>query len=285
MLLMIPLLGALLSGFICGMLGYYVQRYGVTTLSFTIAHSALAGAAISLVLGFNTTLFTLFFAVASALLIGYLTSKSPIRRELICMGLFSLLNAVAILMLYMSSTNVLSTVQLSTILWGSVLAITCEKIIAIVAIAATFLVYAVIFKPQIDAILFDQKLAEAEGVNVKLHSTILLLFVGSAIAIILRITGGFLVFSLLYNPVASALLLSKRANIQQLISPILGSSVAIAGLFASFMYNLPVGASIALLSSVTLLLSYVSRVTINYMLAQRSVRSKEDIEEAFTVHL
>jgi len=275
MLLIVPLLGAILSGFICGMLGYYVQRYGVTTLSFTIAHSALAGAAISLVLGLNTTLFTLFFAIISALLIGYLTSKSLIRRELICMGLFSLFNALAILMLYMSSTNVLSTVQLSTILWGSVLAITYEKIVAIAAIATIFLIYAVIFKPQIDAILFDQKLAEAEGVNVKLHSTILLLFVGSTIAIILRITGGFLVFSLLYNPIASAILLSKRANIQQLISPILGSSAALAGFLTSFMLNLPIGASIALLSAFILLISYISRTTLDHILSQRSIQVRE----------
>jgi len=272
LLIMLPLLGAALSGFICGMLGYYVQRYGVTTISFAIAHSALAGAAISFVIGLDTTLFTIFFTIMSTLIIGYLTSKAPIRRELICMGLFSLFNAVAILTLYMSSTNVLSTVQLSTILWGSVLAITLEKMITIVAISIIFLVYVVISKPQIDAILFDQKLAEAEGVNVKLHSTILLLFVGTTIALILRITGGFLVFSLLYNPVASAILLSKRANIQQIIAPILGSTAALAGLLASFTYGLPVGASIALLSSAILITSYTTRMITNYILVRRSTR-------------
>ena len=107
--MIIPILGAILSGTLCGLLGYYVQRFGITTISFTIAHAALASAAISMVLKLDITLYTIIFTIPLTLIIAIVTCKFHSHRELLCLGLFSLFNAIAILMgieLMLNAVNV-----------------------------------------------------------------------------------------------------------------------------------------------------------------------------------
>ncbi|RLF20838.1 MAG: hypothetical protein DRZ82_00980 [Thermoprotei archaeon] len=271
----VALLASILSGGLCGILGYYVQRFNIVTLSFSVAHAALAGAALALVLGLDVTYLALVFASSFALVIGIISTRvSTLERELISMGFFSLFNAIALLMIYMSTTYVLSTASISVVLWGSLLAITKPKVITLLGLVVIFSFYIFMFRSQIDAILFDRKLAEAEGIDVDFHILITLLFVGTAIAFTLRLTGGFLVFTLLYNPVASTMQLIRSAQRQQLMSPILGAISAMSGLVFSYILDWPVGATIALISSIILISSYIARIVINFRLVR--IASRED---------
>ncbi|RLF14303.1 MAG: hypothetical protein DRJ66_06305 [Thermoprotei archaeon] len=269
----VALLASILSGGLCGILGYYVQRFNIVTLSFSVAHAALAGAALALVLGLDVTYLALVFASSFALVIGIISTRvSTLERELISMGFFSLFNAIALLMIYMSTTYVLSTASISVVLWGSLLAITKPKVITLLGLVVIFSFYIFMFRSQIDAILFDRKLAEAEGIDVDFHILITLLFVGTAIAFTLRLTGGFLVFTLLYNPVASTMQLIRSAQRQQLMSPILGAISAMSGLVFSYILDWPVGATIALISSIILISSYIARIVINFRLVRIASR-------------
>ncbi|RLE76364.1 MAG: hypothetical protein DRJ56_04240 [Thermoprotei archaeon] len=258
-LLALAALAAILSGSLCGVLGYYIQRFGIVTLSFSVAHAALAGAALSLVLGADASYLALATAVSFALVLGALSPRAPRERELVSMGFFSLFNALAILMVYLSNVYVLSSATVAVVLWGSILAVTRAKLLVLLGVSALFLTYLTTFRSQIDAIVFDRRLAEAEGINVRLHTLAMLLFAGGAIALTLKLTGGFLVFTLLYNPVASAAKLARSARGQLLLSPLIGSASALSGLATSYAFDLPVGASIALVSSGVLLMSYLVR--------------------------
>ena len=260
---------AMLGGGLCGILGYYVHRLGLVTLSFGIAHAALAGAAVGMVLGVDMTLTAMLFALGFALAIGALASRAPHQLELACMAFFAFFNAVALFMVYIANARVLATASVAAVLWGSVLAATAEKVMMLGALLALLGLYLAAFGHQVDAILFDVKLAEAEGIDVNLHTMILLLFVGSAIALTLKLTGGFLVFSLLYNPTAAALRISRRAWVQRALSPCLGAGCALAGLAASYALDWPVGAAIALLSTFALMAAAIARAAYDARLARR----------------
>jgi len=268
-MLEVAAIASLLSGGLCGLLGYYAQRFNIVTLSFSVAHAALAGASLALIIKSDVTYSALVFAILFALGMGIISTRiSPHERELISMGFFSLFNAIAIFMVYMSTSYVLSTVSISVVLWGSILAITKSKLILLAGIIAIFMLYLLVFKPQIDSILFDRKLAEAEGIDVDLHTIALLLFIGVAIAFTLRLTGGFLVFTLLYNPVASAMQLIRRAQWQQILAPTIGMLTALLGLIFSYILDWPVGATIAIVSSTILMIAYITRTVINMKLSR-----------------
>ena len=258
----LAVLAALLSGCLCGAIGFHIQRFGVTTLSFGIAHAALAGAALGVLWNLDPTYSAMATAVSSALVLGWLFTRVEYGRELICMAVFSASSAIALLAVYLSTARVLATTSVAEVLWGSLLAVTAPKVLVLLVVVVLFLIYIAACRMHIDAILYDRRLAEAEGVDVQMHTLILLFFAGVAIASTLKLTGGFLVFTLIYNPVASAMQLARNAKLQLLLSLLLGASSSVLGLALSYLMDLPVGASIALLSSLILLLSYGVRVVV-----------------------
>ena len=178
------------------------------------------------------------------------------------MAVFSASSAIALLAIYMSTTRVLATASVAIVLWGSLLAVTPQKLIILLMVTILFLLYTSAFRMHIDAILYDKKLAEAEGIDIQAHTLTLLFFTSIAIASTLKLTGGFLVFTLLYNPMASASQLARSAKHQLILSSLLGSTSAVSGLAVSYLFNLPVGATITVISSLILLISYGVRVAV-----------------------
>lgn len=253
-------MAALLGGGLCGAVGYHIQKFNITTLSFSTAHAALAGAAIALILGLDATYLAMTLAITSAVLLGIIYGKITHERELISMFLFSLFSAIALLSIYISNVYVLSTANISLILWGSLLAISPSKLIQLATITLLFTIYITAYRMHIDAIFYDQKLAEAEGINIQLHTLALLTFTGATIAFTLKLTGGFLIFSLLYNPVATAIQMTKNAKKQLMLSTLMGSLSAIIGLAASYILNWPIGATITLTSSTLLIIALFIRL-------------------------
>ncbi len=276
--MILSVVASILAGVLCGTLGYYVERLGVVTLCFSVAHAALAGAALAMILGTDMTLTAASFSVCLAFLMGLALRSLTRMRELASMAFFSAFNAIALLMIYISNTTVLATASISSVLWGSVLVTTPLKLAIMISVLAAFLLYTTSFKEQLEAILFDKKLAEAEGIDVRVHILAILLFVGAAIALTLKLTGGFLVFSLLYNPMAASMVVSKRANIQMILSPIIGSSSSLSGLMLSYLLDWPVGACITVSSVIVLAVAAVSRYAANSLLARRAASEQPEPE-------
>jgi len=258
----LALLAAVLSGNLCGAIGFYVQRLKITTLSFSVAHAALAGASIGLILNLDPVYSAMIVAVASALILGVIFTRVEYGRELISMAVFSTSSAIAVFAIYLSNVRVLATASIAVVLWGSLLAITVEKLILLLLTLFIFVLYILAYKIQIDSMLYDVKMAEAEGINVQMHMLIMLFFAGLIISSSLRLTGGFLVFTLLYNPVAASFQISRRAHMQLLVSSILGASSASSGLIVSYILDWPVGATIAIVSSIILLSAYIAKIIV-----------------------
>jgi len=240
------ILSSAIGAYLCSILGFYISRLGLSTLAFTVAHAALAGAAIALVLGLDMTYLAMVFSITTAVILGLLYDKLSFALNSICMTLFSFFNAVALLAIYYSNTVVLATASISAVLWGSVLAVTIEKLVILIGIVAVFTLYVSAYRKHIDTILFDKKIAEAEGINIVLHVVTLLILASSAISIVLRIVGGFLVFTLLYVPTALVSSLQLSIKKQYIAIPLFGTTSALLGLGTSFVFDLPVGVSIAL---------------------------------------
>jgi len=252
------IISAILSSVLISSVGYYAEKFEITTLSFCIAHAALAGASIGLVLGVDPTYSGMALAVSSAIGLGVFIPKVH-AKEVLTLSLFSFFSAVALMAIYLSNTNVLATATISTVLWGSILAVDFQKLVILAVVLLVFVSYLRTFKLQIDSIIFDRTLAEAEGIDVYMHTLILLAFMGVAIAFTLRITGGFLIFSLLYIPVASSTLVSDKAKFQLILAIVFSVLSSLIGFAVSYEFDLPIGSSITLTATAILLLSALKR--------------------------
>ncbi len=246
MLFLEAVIATVIGSCLCSILGLYISRLGLSTLVFTVAHAALAGAALALILGLDVTTAALGLSMITALALGVLSSRLGPSREALCMTLFSLFNALALLAIYYSNSLVLATSTLAAVLWGSVLAVTMEKLVALIAISIVFAIYVAAFRKHLDALLFDRKLAEAEGLSVCIHTATLLAIASVSISLMLRIVGGFLVFTLLYVPTVFVSILQLSTKQQLRVAPLFGSLASCIGLYVSYALDLPVGVSIAL---------------------------------------
>jgi len=268
LLLLEAMVTASLAGALCGSLGVYLKRMNLLTISFTVAHAALAGAALSILLKTDPEVTAFIFGIFIAAMVEISHNKLGIDRELISMGFFSFSSAIAMFAIYLTPSVTLTSEVASLVLWGSVLAATVRKIILLVFLIIALLIYVFAFKIEINTILFDKKLAEAEGVNVTLHATILIIITALSISLILKLTGAFLVFSLLFNPSMSAIKLTYKK--QPLLGAIIGGTSGAVGVLLSFALDTPIGATISIVSSVLLMLS-VSIAVVMELHAKRKI--------------
>jgi iron/zinc/copper transport system permease protein len=240
------------GGFMLSAIGYYISRLGLSTITFSAAHAALAGAAISTILNSNPYALPAAFTLCLGLVLGLLTPRvSTAIINSVSMMLFSLFNSIALIGIYLSNAVVLSTARVGGLLWGSPLAITVDRFMYIVALTTAFLIYLLLYKHKLDAIVFDKKLAEAEGINVQLHTSAIIIFMCIALVLMLEIVGGFLVFALVYIPYITAVATTTRADLQLLIASIFGILTAPLGAYLSLLLDLPIGSTIALTASLS----------------------------------
>lgn len=245
MIFLEAILTAILSAVVTSLVGYYAEKLRMTTLSFCVTHAALAGASLGLVLGLDPTYCGMALAVFSGFVLGWIIPR-VYWGEVVMLSLFSFYSALALMAIYLSNKLVLATTTLSMVLWGSVLAADMEKILALAVVLLGFLLYLLRFRDQINSIIFDRELAEAEGIDVHGHILCLLAFIGLVVSLTLRITGGFLVFSLLYIPVASALQVVDVASRQAIVAVAFAVLASVLGFFTSYCLDLPIGSSIAM---------------------------------------
>ncbi len=247
-----------LAGSLCGCTGVLCDRLGLRTVAFAVAHAALAGAALSFLVGVSSIVLGMIFALLTALILGPLADTFEIPIDMVSMTLFSLYNALTFIFLILSPGIVLAAEKVSQVLWGSVLAVTPDYLIILFTIAILYALFLVTLWHRIAPILFDKRLAEAEGINVRAYTYALIALTGLVVVLTLRITGGFLVFSLVYIPASSALQLSENMKRIVALSAILGLTSAIAGVYVSFLADLPVGSSIVICAAGILLIASIA---------------------------
>ena len=252
-LLVSSLVGGLLAGGLCGSIGMLCYRLRLMTMAFAMAHAALAGSALALAAGSEATSTAMILALATAMVLGPLADRFGIPLDLMSMILFSTYNALTFIFIVLSPGPALMTESVGQLLWGSILAIRPGYIAALSAAVLASAVFLALFWGRINPILFDPRLAEAEGVNVKLYRYAILLLAGVITTLALRLTGGFLVFSLLYLPAASSLQLQSSMKKLVLSAWVIGSASAAAGLGLSFLLDLPAGSCIAIAAAIIFL--------------------------------
>jgi len=245
-LLISSLVSGVLAGGLCGSIGVICNRLKLTTIAFSMAHAALAGSALALAVNADLISLAMVFAFLTATILGPLADQLRISLDLVSMILFSIYNALTFIFIIMAPGPTLMTESIGQLLWGSILAIRFSYIAYLTAAAAISISFITIFWGRIGSLLFDPRLAEAEGMNVRLYKYAILILAGAIITLALRITGGFLVFSLLYLPAAASLQFQSTMRRMIASSWILGSASASIGLGISFLLDLPAGSCITI---------------------------------------
>ena len=247
------LLAATGTACLAGPIGCIVLWRRMAYFGDSMAHSALLGVALGVVIGLNPGIGVFLAAITVALALVLLQRLTSLASDSL-LGILShstLSLGLVVLVLAQSSQSH----DLLGLLFGDVLAVTRTDLLLIWGGGAVCLaVLAWIWHGLVASILHED-LARAEGVPVLRNQLIYIVLMAAVVAAGMKVIGVLLIVALVIIPAAAARALSRTPEQMALIAVGSGIAAGISGLFGSLWMDTPSGPTIVVAALILFLLS------------------------------
>ncbi len=254
------LIYALLAGcavaLVAGPLGTLVVWQRLAYFGDTLAHSALLGAALGLLLQVNPW----WTIGAGSLAIGAVLALTQGQSEHASDSLLGVIShgSLALGLVALSLTGG-ARIDLNAYLFGDLLAVTATDLVLIAGLAGLLLVVLVRYWDRLLAITVHAELAAVEGLPIRRLRLLQMAMMALLIAVAMKVIGVLLVTALLIVPANIARPWSRTPE-QMAVYAALGGLVAVcAGLGMSLWLDTPTGASIVVCAVAAFALSLAGR--------------------------
>ena len=243
------LLIAVVAALVCGSVGVHVVLRGMAFIGDAVAHSVFPGLAIAFVCGGSLVFGGALAGVVTAVLVALLAQNRRLKEDSV-VGAFAL--GVAIIARAPGYAG-----SLQDFLFGSITGIPASDVPVVLAGALFVMLMLFLAHRPIVAVTLDRESARAAGVHVLLADLSLYVAVALAVVISVQTIGNVLVLALLVTPAATARLLCDRLGTMMILSPVLGASGGLVGLYLSWALDVPTGATIVLVLTACFVLAWV----------------------------
>ena len=174
--------------------------------------------------------------------------------------------------------------NVQSILFGRILLITQRNFQLLVIFTIIITITIIGLKKELYFISFNEELARTSGINVSKVNYIFMVLIALAIDVSITAIGAILVFAMLITPAAAAFQWTYKLNKMLLIAVIFGILSSFGGLFLSFIYDLPSGATIVLLSTFIFIVSFILSPKHREFQAEELTRFQTDPTDDRTPH-
>ncbi len=244
------LVAAVLSGVTCGIIGTYVVSRRTVFLAGGITHASFGGIGMAYFLSWNPIVGATLFALLSALGIEFASDRMKVREDSAIGILWSVGMALGIIFIFLTPGY---APNLTAILFGNILTVTRTDLIASAALAVVVAgVFALWMRP-VMYVAFDREYSRSQGVPVRLISCGMAVLTALTIVFSIRAVGIVLLISLLTFPVVIVNSLTKSFPKIIAWSAAAATLANIAGLWASWRWDIPTGAATIFVLTVTLI--------------------------------
>lgn len=236
---------ALLAGIglalITGPVGCFIVWRRMAYFGDTMAHSALLGVGIAMLLELNIMISVFVVALIIALLLLSLQKRHTLSADSL-LGILSHATLAFGLVLVAFMTWI--RFDLMSLLFGDILAVSLVDLIAIYAGGVIILSVLIKLWHPLLAATVSEDIARAEGLYPEVNRFIFMILLAVLIAIAMKIVGILLITALLIIPAATARRLAMSPEQMAIYAAIIGAISVAAGLFGSLNYDTPSGPSI-----------------------------------------
>ncbi len=260
----------ILASLASGIIGTYVVVKRITFISGGIAHAVLGGMGVAYYLGADPLHGAIAAAVFSALLMGFVNLRAKQHEDTIMGALWAVGMAVGII--FMSLTPGYN-VDLMSFLFGNILMVTDPVLRILLILDAAILLIVAVFYRQFMAVVFDEEQARLRGLPVDFLYMLLLCLIALTVVILMKIVGLILVIALLTLPAAIAGLYTSKLSRMMVAASLLSLGFTLAGLIASYHFNLPAGAVIVVLTGLGYLIALAAKRVHTHLLRRLSQSS------------
>lgn len=240
------LLGSVLVGVMCPLLGAYVVTRNLAFIGDALAHAVLPGMVLGFIIGINPAIAAVPAGISCAMLVRVIGRRAGLSADTSIGILFAAMFALGLMMMSMVSTI---TVDVEDLLLGQILAISPTGIYVSLAITGLVILGLFLFHHWLLLTSFDPVGSQVMGARTHVVDYVLLALLALAIVIGIQAAGIVLVMAMLVIPAATAYLLVSRFVSIMLTAAALGTAASVTGLYLSFHFNLPAGPAMTLVAT------------------------------------
>lgn len=242
------LVGSVLLGLSCGLLGSFIVVRRMALVGDALSHAVLPGVALGFLWGMTKDPVAIFVGAVVAGLVGTavvsaLTETTRIKPDT-ALGLVLASFFAVGLCLLTTIQNLPSGNKsgLDKFLFGQAAALGADDITLMAVVAAVAVTLIVLFYKELLATSFDAGFASVAGIPAKWIHHGLMLVLAAATVIALQAVGVVLVSAMLITPAAAAYLLTDRLHRMLILAGAFGVLAGVTGAFFSFVgRGLPTG--------------------------------------------
>ncbi|MEK1531766.1 metal ABC transporter permease [Staphylococcus aureus] len=236
------LITSIIVGIVCGTVGSLIVLRGLSLMGDAMSHAVLPGVALSFLFGIPMFVGALITGMIASIFIGYITSSSKTKPDAAIGISFTAFLASGIIIISLINT----TTDLYHILFGNLLAITNSAFLTTIVIGSIVLTLIIIFYRPLMISTFDPTFSRMSGLNTTLLHYFVMLLLSLVTVASIQTVGIILVVALLITPASTAFLISKKLYSMMIIASLISVISSIVGLYYSYIYNIPSGATIVL---------------------------------------
>lgn len=248
------LTAAAIAGFLLPLIGNYIVPKKLSLLGDSSSHVAFAAIGVTALLGLTTDAFVYFLPALAIYVTLQLTNRFKISGDQALAIILTIAAAVASLTISFGAR-----VNLSAVLFGSLLFVTVEDVLASLTVAAVTASFVFVNFGKTILYTLNEELARIRGINVSLYQVFFAVVAGLSVVTGIKIAGVLLVTALIAVPTAAATLVSRSFRAALTTSIVLGMISTCSGVFLSYYTGITPGAASVLILVSILALAIVLR--------------------------
>lgn len=233
---------SIVVGIVCGTVGCLIVLRGLSLMGDAMSHAVLPGVALSFFFQIPMFIGALVTGMIASIFIGFITKSSKTKPDAAIGISFTAFLATGIILI--SVIN--STTDLYHILFGNILAVTHATFWSTIIVGIIVMILIIAFYRPLMVSTFDPTFSRMSGLNTTLIHYFVMLLLSLVTVASIQTVGIILVVALLITPASAAFLIAKKLRTMMIISSCISTISSIAGLYFSYVYNLPSGAMIVL---------------------------------------
>ena len=221
----------------------------------TLAHAALLGVALGLLIGVNVMIGVAVTSAVLAMLLATAARQRLVPSDTVLAILsHSGLAAGVILLTLLPGVRV----DLMGFLFGDILAVTRGDLVLILAVAAIVLGGLIFIWRDALAVAVDEDLARADGVAAERINLAVVLLAALVVAAAIKVVGILLVAALMIMPAAAARRFARTPEQMALGTVAIGIAAVVMGLAGSLAWDSPAGPSIVAAVALLVVLAWLT---------------------------
>lgn len=245
------LLGGVLVSLCASLLGVSLVLKRYSMIGDGLSHVSFGSLSIALAMGWSPLKVSIPVVVLAAFFLLRITEKGKIKSDA-AIAIISA-SALAIGIIVTSMTTGMTT-DVSSYMFGSILAMTKEDVILSAVLSLIVLGLFLFCYNKVFAVTFDESFAKATGVNVSLYNVLIAVLTAVTIVLGMRMMGAMLISSLIIFPSLTAMRVFKSFYSVVVVSGILSVLCFCIGMIISYVYSTPAGASVVVVNLTAFLL-------------------------------